>query len=70
LVTTGGRASAKRTRASSSASFSAAGAISTQWKGADTASGMVRLAPRSRAIAHASSTATASPAITVCPGEL
>ena len=32
--------------------------------------GCVRFAPRSRASAQASSTAAASPAITVCPGEL
>ena len=62
--------SLKRVRASSMESFSAAGAINSQWKGADTDKGMVRLAPSWRALEQASSTATASPAMTVWAGEL
>ena len=49
---------------------SAAGAISAQWKGAETGNGTVRDAPASFASAHARSTAPASPAITVWDGEL
>jgi hypothetical protein len=70
FVITGTRASPKRTRASSAASFSAAGRISAQWKGADTGSGTARFAPRSLASAIARSTPATSPAITVCCGEL
>ena len=59
FVTTGSLESAKRTRESSRASFSAAGAINAQWKGAETGSGIVRLAPSWRAFEHATSTAAA-----------
>ena len=68
----GGRAARRSAPAASSgASFSAAGAISAQWKGADTGSGDgllgAALLARSR---RRRSTAAASPAITVCSGEL
>ena len=56
LVTIGASGEPNRTRASSSASFSAAGRLSEQWKGADTSSGTVRGAPRSLARAQATTT--------------
>src|SRR5262249_59384997 len=51
-------------------SFSRAGAIREQWKGADTGSGIARLAPRAVHAAQARATAAAWPAMTVCSGEL
>ena len=41
-----------------------------QWKGADTESAMAFFAPSSSAFSPASETAPASPAMTVCCGEL
>ena len=49
---------------------SAAGCISLQWKGADTASSMARLAPLVLAISTARSTAALSPETTTCPPPL
>ncbi len=63
-VTTGTAGAAISTRASSAASRSAAGCMSAQWKGALTASGFARFAPRALAAAQARSTAPLWPAIT------
>ena len=70
FVTTGTRGAAKPWRASSGASFSAAGCIRAQWKGAETGRSTARLAPASRASSVARATAAVAPAITVCCGEL
>ena len=56
--------------ASASAIASAAGCISAQWKGAETGSSIVRLAPCSRARIIARSTAALWPEITTCWGSL
>ncbi|MNY20563.1 hypothetical protein D3C86_1540490 [compost metagenome] len=58
------------TAASASRMASAAGAISAEWKGAETGSMMARLAPFSEAIAAAFSTAALPPEITSWPPPL
>ena len=61
----------KRAAASSGASFSMAGAISSQWNGADTSSATTRFAPAARhALARRPTPHSRRPAITVCTGEL
>ena len=60
---------AKVFSANSASSLRAAGSISAQWNGALTASFLPRMRD-SRAMAMARSTASASPEITVWPGQL
>ena len=58
------------TLASFSRSRSAAGFISGEWNGAETASGSVRFAPAALSSSQALSTPALLPAITVCRGSL
>ena len=70
FVTTGIAASENRVAASSGSIRSRAGRMRGEWNGAETASGIARLAPFAMQAAQARSTAPAWPAITVCSGEL
>src|SRR5579859_1485548 len=69
LVTSGTRKSENCTFPKSFASFSCAGIISAEWKGAETGSITARFAPSCEAISVARFTAPAWPEITVCSGE-
>src|SRR6266536_1141877 len=66
-----GIAAAENSVAASSPSIrSRAGRMRSEWKGAETASGIARFAPFARQAAEARSTARTWPAITACSGEL
>ena len=68
--TSGTRRSRTFASSSSGARRSAAGAISSQWKGAETGSGTARRTPRVLATAMARSIPSFVPAMTICPGAL
>src|SRR5580692_9482589 len=69
LVTSGTDKFEKLVRFRSSARCSCAGAMSAEWKGAETAKITARLAPSCEAISTARFTAAAWPEMTVCSGE-
>ena len=70
FVTTGRASGFQAIARSTGSSRPRTGAMSAQWKGADTGSGRTRFAPASLSLTPACSTAPAAPAITVCDGSL